>query len=89
MGTRGSTSRWPLQDAKNRLSELVRTVRESGPQTITVHGRDAVVVVAAAEFERLEHRLRGPLAEFVRDSPLAGARLDLERDRDTGRDVPL
>jgi prevent-host-death family protein len=43
-----------LQDAKARFSELVRRVRSEGPQRVTVHGRDEVVVVAAEEFRRLK-----------------------------------
>lgn len=46
--------RWRLQDAKARFSELVRRVRSEGPQRVTVHGRDEVVVVAAEEFRRLK-----------------------------------
>jgi prevent-host-death family protein len=46
--------RWRLQDAKARLSELVRRVRSEGPQHVTVHGRDEVVVIAAEEFRRLK-----------------------------------
>ncbi|MGZ9115857.1 MAG: type II toxin-antitoxin system Phd/YefM family antitoxin, partial [Methylocystis sp.] len=49
-----SRGRWVLQDAKARFSELVRRVRSEGPQHVTVHGRDAVVVVSAEEFRRLE-----------------------------------
>ncbi len=45
--------RWRLQDAKARFSELVRRVRSEGPQHVTVHGRDAVVVIAAEDFNRL------------------------------------
>ena len=45
--------RWPLQDAKARFSELVRRVRSDGPQHVTVHGRDEVVIVSAEEFRRL------------------------------------
>src|SRR6201994_4403682 len=51
--------RWPLQDAKARFSELVRRVRSEGPQHVTVHGRDEVVVVAAEEFRRLKGDLTG------------------------------
>jgi prevent-host-death family protein len=43
-----------LQDAKARFSELVRRVRAEGPQHVTVHGRDEVVVVEAEEFRRLK-----------------------------------
>src|SRR5215470_8791608 len=45
---------WLLQDAKARFSELVRRVRTEGPQHVTVHGRDEVVVIASEEFRRLK-----------------------------------
>jgi prevent-host-death family protein len=45
---------WLLQDAKARFSELVRRVRSEGPQHVTVHGRDEVVVISAEEFRRLK-----------------------------------
>lgn len=51
--------RWMLQDAKARFSELVRRVRAEGPQHVTVHGRDEVVVIAADEFRRLKGDLTG------------------------------
>lgn len=80
--------RWQLQDAKNRLSELVRKAREEGPQMITLRGRDAVVVLSASEFGK-HSRPRGSLVDFFRKSPLAGVKLDLDRSRDTGRRVDL
>ena len=80
--------KWQLQDAKNRFSELVRKAREEGPQVITLHGRDAVVVVSANEYGKLS-RPRGSLVDFLRKSPLVGAELDLSRSRDTGRQIEL
>ena len=80
--------RWQLQDAKNRLSELVRKARAEGPQVITLRGRDAVVVVSANEFGKLS-RPRGSLVDFFRKSPLAGVDLDLDRSTDTGRRIDL
>ena len=53
------TGRWLLQDAKARFSELVRRVRSEGPQHVTVHGRDEVVVISAEEFRRLQGDLSG------------------------------
>jgi prevent-host-death family protein len=50
---------WLLQDAKARFSELVRRVRSDGPQRVTVHGRDEVVVISAEEFRRLKGDLDG------------------------------
>ncbi len=51
---KSGSGHWPLQDAKAHFSELVRKVRSEGPQHVTVHGRDEVVVIAAEEFRRLK-----------------------------------
>ena len=80
--------RWQLQEAKNRLSELVRKARAEGPQVITLRGRDAGVVMSANEYGKLS-RPRGSLVDFFRRSPLAGVNLDLARSTDTGRRVDL
>ena len=53
------SGRWLLQDAKARFSELVRRVHSEGPQHVTVHGRDEVVVISAEEFRRLKGDLTG------------------------------
>ena len=50
---------WPLQHAKARFSEVVRKARSEGPQHVTIHGRDEVVIVAAEEFRRLSGVLTG------------------------------
>ena len=44
---------WQLQEAKAKLSEVVRRARSEGPQTITVHGEAAVVVMDRQEYERV------------------------------------
>jgi prevent-host-death family protein len=81
-------ARWQLQDAKNRLSEVVRKARAEGPQMITLHGRDAAVVVSASDYARTA-KPKGSLVDFVRGSPLAGTALEIGRSRDTGRPVRL
>jgi len=82
---------WQLQTAKARFSELFRKARAEGPQWVTRQGKDAVVVVAAEEFQRLRARSRQPesLVEFFAKSPLAGVNLEIDRPRDYGRDVDL
>lgn len=80
--------RWQLQEAKNQLSEVVRKAQSEGPQVITLHGNDAVVVVSAKDYGRLL-RPRGKLVDFFRKSPFAGVELDLARDKDTGRRIDL
>ena len=52
---------WPLQDAKSRFSELVRLAQRNGPQRVTLHGREVVVVVNASEFQRLQGQRTGQL----------------------------
>jgi prevent-host-death family protein len=53
--------RWRLQDAKARFSELVRLTHSEGPQHVTLHGRAAVVVIDADEFQRLKGERTGRL----------------------------
>ena len=43
---------WQLQEAKSRFSELVETVIAKGAQTVTKHGKPAVVVISAEEYQR-------------------------------------
>jgi prevent-host-death family protein len=82
---------WQLQQAKARFSELFRRARAEGPQRVTRHGKEAVVVVEAEEFDRLAGRARQPrsLAEFFARSPLKGSGIHLEREADYGRPVEL
>lgn len=79
---------WALQDAKNKLSEVVDRSIEEGPQVITRRGRESAVVLSVKDFNRLTGP-KGSLVSFFRSSPLAGVELDLERARDYGRKVEL
>jgi len=82
--------RWPLQDAKARFSELVRRVRSEGPQHVTVHGRDEVVVIAADDFRRLEGERTGEaLIAAMRASPYRDIDIEPRRERAPVRDVEL
>ena len=55
---------WSVQDAKNRFSEVVNAARRE-PQTVTKHGKPAVVVVDAGEFERLRLLDRAQAPPFI------------------------
>jgi prevent-host-death family protein len=82
--------RWLLQDAKARFSELVRRVRIQGPQHVTVHGRDEVVVIAAEEFRRLKGDLTGEaLVAAMQASPYREIDLEPRRSRLPVRDMSL
>ena len=81
---------WLLQDAKARFSELVRRVRSEGPQHVTVHGRDEVVVVSAEEFRRLKGELSGDaLIAAMQASPSLEIDIEPKRGRMPVRGVDL
>ena len=78
------TGRWALQDAKARFSEVVRKAKTEGPQKITVHGREEVVVVSVEEFRRVKGQPSGQaLVKLLHDSPLRD--IKIERTRTHGR----
>jgi antitoxin Phd len=82
---------WQLQTAKAQFSELFRRARSEGPQWVTRQGKEAVVVLPAEEFERLQGRSEQPksLVQFFAESPLAAVSLDLERKPEYPRAVEL
>ena len=76
---------WQIQEAKNKLSEVVERAIESGPQILTRRGAEVAVVLSYPEYLQLK-RKQVPLSEFFRRSPLG--KLDLERDRSPARPDP-
>lgn len=79
--------RWQLQEAKNKLSRVAEEAAIYGPQVITKHGEDSVVVISKAEYDRLT-RPSTSLIEFLSSSPLVGSGLVTRREADSGRRVP-
>lgn len=71
-------STWQLQEAKARLSEVIKRASKEGPQSITVHGQPSVVIISDKEYKRLKHP-RESFVKFMRRSPLYGVKLDLSR----------
>ena len=80
---------WQLQEAKNKLSELIDRTLSEGPQVITRHGVEVVVVMPYAGYKKLtvpDQRL----GDFLLASPLRESGLVVERDRSTAlREVDL
>ncbi len=77
---------WSAAQAKAKFSEVIERARHEGPQHVSRNGKDAVVVVSAEEWMRRTDTPRTML-EFLERSPLRGARIDLERIQDFGRDI--
>lgn len=79
---------WQLQEAKNKLSEVIDRAQKSGPQTVTRHGRAAAVILSADDYRKMTGGRKG-LVAFFRSSPLVGEELDVRRSDDRGREINL
>jgi antitoxin Phd len=71
---------WQLQEAKARLSEVIKKATKEGPQRITVHGEPTAVLISSDEYERLKHP-KGSFVDFMRSSPLYGLEIEFQRDQ--------
>ncbi len=71
---------WQLQEAKNKLSRVVEEAKSSGPQVITVRGKETAVVLSIEDYRDLTRR-EDSLLDFFQRSPLRGIELDLTRGK--------
>jgi len=84
------TGRWRLQDAKARFSEVVREAQRRGPQRVTLHGKDAVVIVGAEEFDRLQRPVTGrDIVTVLGGSPLTDVKFDRLSIKSRVRNIDL
>lgn len=81
-------SAWQLQEAKARLSEVIRKAVDEGPQSITLRGEPAAVVISSEEYKRLRQP-RESFVAFMRRSPLYGIELNLEREQSPTRKADI
>lgn len=79
--------KWQLQEAKNKLSEVVEEAVHHGPQIITRRGVKVAVVVSYSDYNKL-NKSRKKLSQFFQESPLAGSELILDRDASEIRREP-
>lgn len=80
---------WQIQEAKNKLSEVIDHALEQGPQIITRRGVEAVIVLSYQEYRKLVSS-QSRLSDFFQESPLVGVDLELGRDKTRWRtDVKL
>ena len=75
---------WQLQEAKNKLSEVVKKAVEEGPQTLTRHGKPEAVVLSFEAYKKLADKKEN-LVAFLARSPLKGEEIDLKRNKDLPR----
>jgi prevent-host-death family protein len=75
---------WQLQDAKARFSEVVQRARRDGPQTVTLRGERAAVVLSAEDYDRLAGGA-GSFVEALLEGPdWPDTIVDAINDRDRG-----
>ena len=79
---------WQLQEAKSKFSHLVEKALHNGPQFVTKHGNNAVVVLSFKEYQEIT-RPKSDLVTFLRSSPLVTIELDISRDKNPPRDIEL
>lgn len=79
---------WQLQNAKARLSEVIRKALLNKPQAITLRGKDAVVVLSKETYDALV-KPKPSFTQFIRQSPLVGVNLELSRDHSLTRQIDL
>jgi len=76
-----------LQEAKTRLSELIEEANAKGPQIITRHGSERAVILSIADYRALTAH-KPNLREYLLGGPKVDS-FEVERDRDTGREINL
>ena len=79
---------WQLQEAKARLSEVIKQAANEGPQTITMRGEPTAVIISRDDYERLKQP-RGSFVKFMRKSPLYGVELDVTRKQTLTRKADI
>lgn len=80
------TSTWQVQAAKQRFSELVERAIKDGPQVVTRHGREVVVVLDIEEYRKLD----GDDGDRFKRWMIEGPRLDNDEVDDLfGRQAEL
>ena len=69
---------WQLQEAKNKLSQVIQSAIKSGPQSITIRGKETAVILSEEDYRKL-----------TKKRTWAKMDITIERSRDTGRNIDL
>ncbi len=83
------SNEWQLQEAKNKLSQLVKKADRGVPQFITVHGKQAAVILSADDYRKLAQPTSSLSSALL--MPVINDHDDdlFERSKDVGRDIDL
>lgn len=78
---------WQLQEAKSRFSEVVALSLSEGPQWVTRRGQEAVVIVSANDYRRM-NGTRASVLNIMLNAP-RGEPLELHRSDEPVRGLDL
>lgn len=89
--------RWQIQEAKQQLSQMLRAVEDSGPQSITRHGEEVAVIIDIEEYRRLtgprrsfvEHIMAFPKLDVASNERDVFDEIEAERRADLPREIDL
>ena len=81
-----TTKTWQLQEAKNKLSQVIDLAIKESPQLITKNGKAAVYIVSAETFQ---NKAKPSIKSTLLSRPHKEITIEWERNRDTGRDIEL
>ena len=79
---------WQVNAARNHLSEVLDQADSEGPQFITHHGKERSVVLSMDAYRALKANEKPDFITFLLSGPKFDD-LEVERDRDTGREIEL
>jgi len=79
---------WQLQDAKARLSEVIKSALQEGPQEVTVRGKPSAVILSVETYQAMQKQ-RPDFVSFMQQSPLHGEDIDIQRTESFTRDISL
>lgn len=77
-----------MQEAKAKLSEVIKKAVKEGPQEISIRGKSTAIVLSKKEYIALTSP-KSSFIEFLQNSPLFGIELDIQRDKSPARKIEL
>lgn len=77
---------WQLQEAKARLSEVVRRAVDDGPQHVSVRGAPAAVILSEQEYRQLTSKRSSIVDHILGGEPWPDDLVDAINDRPHGPD---
>ena len=77
---------WQLQEAKARLSEVLRRAVDEGPQHVSVRGEAVAVVLSEQDYRQLTAQRPSIVDHILAGEPWADDLVDAINDRPRGPD---